>query len=155
MKNYEKVIPLWGEKKLCWLFLWIASALTCNQTWLRRDILLTLLRAICPASPRKHLCRSNHLSLTSTDEPRPCLETITFPGPFTKSSRPHPASSHPPSHPSAVMINPPCSHLCHRALLCLWFMGPAEDRTKGHRETDTKGGGEAAQHRKTLNRETF
>ena len=79
-----------------------------------------------------------------TDCPRPCLETITFPGPFTKSSRPHPASSHPPSHPSAVMINPPCSHLCHRALLCLWFMGPAEDRTKGHRETDTKGG--ARQH---------
>lgn len=107
------------------------------------------------------LCWSDRLSLAFLSPERPqmnscpwcCFQTVMFSS-LSESSRPHPPPPpplDPPSHLNAVMIYPVCSHLCHRMLLCIWFMSLADGWTKGHRETDTGGGGTSAQ--KTLNRE--
>lgn len=93
--------PTTPGEKLSWLFLWIVSALTCNQTWLelQRDVLLILLKAICLAiCARMHVSlwirpsiSCSHFSERPQTNHRPCrsFQTFVLSG-LSDGSRPHP-----------------------------------------------------------------
>lgn len=142
---------------LCWHA--IKHNLNFSKTFLK-----TLLKAICLSiCLQTHpgcLCWFNRLYLVSIIPPSilkwihvPVSKALCSPVLQKASGLAH---YHQTPHPSAVMINPMCSHLCHCMPLCVWFMSPAEDWTKGHGETDTEEGRERSMTvQKTLNRETF
>lgn len=152
------------RQKLSRLFFWICADTQSNVTW-------TSTRHSFD-SPKGHLSQNPSANIyISVDliiyilllllkcpqiNPCPWSKTIMFSDLSQSSSPRPPPPSDSPSHSSAVVINPPCSHLYHRMPLCVWFMSLADEWTKGHRETDTEEGrAPSTIGQKMLNGETF